>query len=77
MLIILDYEVERCGQILNWWDSCGLVLREANFAEVFSVFRRVRKIANSHYWLRHSCLSVHPHEKNSAPTGQNFMKFHI
>jgi len=23
------------------------------------------------------CLSVHPHEKNSAPTGRIFMKFDI
>ena len=30
-------------------------------------FRRVRKIANSHYWLRHVSVSVRPHGASPLP----------
>ena len=42
------------------------------------LLRRVRKIAKSDYRFRHVCPSVRsPAWKNSAPTGQVFMKFEI
>jgi hypothetical protein len=37
----------------------------------WTVFRRVRKIAKSDYWLRYACP---PTRNNSAPTGRIFMK---
>ena len=45
-------------------------------------FRRFRKIAKSDSYLRHFCLSICPSVRpsalnNSAPTGQNFMKFDL
>jgi len=42
------------------------------------VFRRVRKIGKSYYYLRHFCLPVRSSAWNiSAPTGRIFMKFEI
>jgi len=44
-----------------------------------TIFRHFRKIAKSDYRHRYVCpsicVSVRPHEKNSAPTGRIFMKF--
>jgi len=43
-----------------------------------NIFRRVRKIAKSNYYLRHVCLSVRRSAlNNSAPTGRILMKFGI
>jgi len=39
-----------------------------------NIIRRVRKIANSDYWLRHVLLSAW---NNSALTGRIFIKFGI
>ena len=42
-------------------------------ADINFIFRRVRKIAQSDYEIRHVCLSV----RNPAPTGRIFTKFDI
>jgi hypothetical protein len=52
-------------------DSVNLVLLPA------TIFRRVRKIAKSDYYLRHVCPSVLPSAIISAPTRRIFMKFEI
>jgi hypothetical protein len=38
-------------------------------SHLVTIFRRVRKIAKTNYYLRRVCLSVRPQWNNSAPTG--------
>jgi len=66
-----------------WIPSCKTIYLTTFFEE--KIFRPVRTIAKSDYWLRHVCLSVRPSflpsvlsaSKNSAPTGRIFVKFNI
>jgi hypothetical protein len=50
-----------------------LTLQEKKL-KIFRIFRRVRKITKSDYWLRHVCRSTW---NDLAPTGRTFMKFDI
>ena len=46
--------------IFTFLDEVRILERRKIVRNRFSVFRRVREIAKSDYWLRHVCLSVRP-----------------
>jgi len=66
-------------QIFGLFHLQNVLPKFCSCREFIHDFRRVRKSAKSDYSLHHVCPSVCPLyiRKNSAPTGQIFMKYYI